>query len=65
MRLKRESFQQQLKAFQPKLGEIAEKSNTAKLMVEAFDSKNCNGLADELNALVKQFQALDFQIVLM
>ncbi len=53
------SFQQKLKAFQAKLGEIADKSNTAKLMVEAFDSKNYNGLAGELNALVEEFQALD------
>ncbi len=53
------SFQQKLKAFQAKLGEIAEKSNMAKLMVEAFDSKNYNGLAEELNALVEEFQALD------
>jgi hypothetical protein len=53
------SFQQKLKAFQAKLGEIAEKSNTAKLVVEAFDSRNYNRLAGELNALVEEFQGLD------
>ncbi len=53
------SFQQKLKTFQGKLSEIGEKSNTAKLMVEAFDSKNYNGLAGELNALVEEFHTLD------
>jgi hypothetical protein len=53
------SFQEKVKAFQAKLGEIAEKSNTAKSIVEAFNSKNYNRLAGELNALIEEFQALD------
>ncbi len=53
------NFQQKLKAFQGKLGRIVDESNTAKSMVEGFDSKNYNGLAGELNALVEEFQALD------
>ncbi len=53
------SFQQKLKAFQVKLGEIADKSNTAKSMVEAFDSKNYNGWARALNPLVEEFHTLD------
>ncbi len=48
------SCQQKLKIFQAELGEIAEKSNTAKSMVEAFDSKNYNELAHEFNALVEE-----------
>jgi hypothetical protein len=53
------SFQNKLKAFQGKLGEIAEESNTAKLIVEAFDSKHYNRLAHELNELVEEFHTLD------
>jgi WD40 repeat protein len=53
------SFQHKLKAFQAKLGEIADKSHTAKSMVEAFHSKNYNGLADQLNGLIEEFQTLD------
>ncbi len=53
------SFEQKLKAFQAKLGEIANTSNTAKSMVEAFASKNYNALAVELNALVEEFHTLD------
>jgi hypothetical protein len=53
------SFQQKLKAFQAKLGEIVDKSNTAKSMVEAFGSQNYNRLANELNALAEEFHKLD------
>jgi hypothetical protein len=53
------SLQQKLKAFQTKFNEIAEQANTAKSMVEAFNLKNYQGLAGELNAFVQEFQALD------
>jgi hypothetical protein len=53
------SFQKKLKAFQTKFTEIAEKATTAKSMVEVFNRENYQGLANELNTFVQEFQALD------
>jgi outer membrane protein assembly factor BamB len=53
------SFQEKLKAFQAKLSEIVDKSNTAKSRVEAFNSKNYHRFAGELNALIQEFHTLD------
>jgi hypothetical protein len=53
------AFQQKIRAFQTKFEGIVEKSDTAKLMVENFCSKNYNGLARELNALVEEFHVKD------
>ncbi len=53
------SFQLKVKAFQARLGEIGDKSNTAQSILQAFNSKNYNGLAGDLDALVEEFHTLD------